>query len=131
VLAGSVGLGVLPPLGLNLAVSAQVLADPRGNVGLAFTWGFGGTIGLGAIIGGQFSGSDASSIYQLRGQSKTGGGTAGDGLALGVDVSEGFNHGPMSVNLTVGAGAGAKFSGSWGTTDTGIPLSTTCTNTPI
>jgi RHS repeat-associated protein len=128
---GGVGLGVLPPFGLNLSGSVQVVADSSGNVGLAVTWGFGGAFGIGAIVGGQFSGSDASSINQLRGPSKTIGLSAGDGLAGGIDFSEGLHNGPVSANLTVGAGAGARLSGSYGTTDTSIPLSTTCSNTAV
>jgi membrane-associated phospholipid phosphatase len=118
--------------GLSVQGSVEVVADPQGNVGLAFTgggnpgWPF--VIGVGAIAGGQYSVSNSASIYGLRGQAFSAGASAGAGPAVGLDVSGSFPSGhPATATLTVGVGGGTKGTG-FAITGTAVPdsLSTNC-----
>src|SRR6516165_5193941 len=109
---GSAGVGFL--FGVSFQGGVQAVADPKGNVGLAFSGGGNpgfGVFGVGAMGGVQFMSSDAGSIYSLRGPAWNFGVSAGSGPAVGVDVSKSWNNGPISITGTVGPGKGSKATG--------------------
>ncbi len=109
------------------------MADPRGNIGIAFTGGGNpgyGVLGVGGNVGVQFTRSNAGSISDLGGQS-FGGGVSGSvsGVAISVDVSG--SRTAQSVTTTTGVGVGGKGTGL-AVTGTAVPglLSTNCGANP-
>lgn len=91
---GSAGAGIYSQ-GFAISLGVQVVADPQGNLGLAGTFGgvipFGGIVeGVGAVVGGQTSASNAQNVSLLGGpavDANVGGGT---GLGASIDVSAGL-----------------------------------------
>ncbi len=105
---GSAGVGAL--IGIGVSAGIQAVADPQGNVGIAFSFSgiFPGPIaGMGAIGGAQVSASTASNIYALRGQSIDANASFGSGPAVGIDVSR-APGGIYTGTITVGPGVGGK-----------------------
>jgi RHS repeat-associated protein len=106
---GSAGLGVILG-GLALQGGVQAVADPNGNVGLAFSGGYNpgfGVLGAGALGGIQYTRSTGRTIFDLRG-SATSGGVSGaiSGVGAGLDVAG--SKSADSVTLTTGLGIGGK-----------------------
>lgn len=125
-LGGSAGVGLVA--GLAAQVGVQIVADPHGNVGVAFSGGGNpgfGVFGAGAIAGIQFTNSTANTIFGMRGLSHGGGGSGAFGGALGVDFAG--SHSSNSVTATVGVGIGGK-GGAYTVIGTAVPkaLSTNC-----
>jgi len=101
---GSAGVGAL--IGIGASAGIQAVADPQGNLGVAFSFSgiFPGPIaGMGAIGGAQVSASTATSIFSLRGQSLDANASFGSGPAAGIDVSR-APGGIYTGTLTVGPG---------------------------
>lgn len=126
---GSFGIGFI--FGGSEAGSIQVVADPSGNLGIAFSGSPGFVVtGASAMIGVTGSVSTSKSIYGLRGWSLNGDISAGGGPAGNIGVSQSFNSqgwGPTTVSGTVGVGVGTKFAvGSVGLTGVPQTFSTNC-----
>jgi RHS repeat-associated protein len=138
---GTVGVGaggsagVLFGFGGSVALGAQAVADPIGNLGVAINAnpGFLG-FGASALGGGQASVSTSKSIFGLKGWSLSGDISAGSGPAVDLAVSRGFaswlgptHWGPRTVTATVGPGIGSRAAvGSVGYTFVPQSLSTNC-----
>ena len=118
--SGGAGAGIL---GIFGALGMQVVADPQGNTGLTINGSFSFTgIGMAAQGGLQFSASTAKNIYQLSGTSVDLSGSVG---IIGVDASH-TPGGATTVTATIGPGVGARASGMFGASGTGILTSTNC-----
>jgi len=117
-LGGSFGIGL--GLGVSGSGSIEVVADPNHNVGLAFTGGGNpgyGVVGVGAQAGRQFTVSNASTIFDLRGP-YVGGSTSI--MTVGVSVAQ---SGDVTTGtLTFGPGVGGRVSG-WEAGGTAVPSS--------
>jgi RHS repeat-associated protein len=130
----TVGVGYGGGAGLGLAVGAsagggvQAVADQYGNYGIAISvqgnpgWG---VYGASASAGRQYMQSNTPTIYGLRGFGVDLNGAVGDEVALGVDVNA-STEGTTSVTLTVGPGAGLRYSGSSNVSYTAVPFSIHC-----
>ena len=124
---GSFGVGLF--LGIAVELGIQAVADPQGNVGIAFTGGGNpgwGVLGYGGVGGAQFMNSDAKSIYDLRGGAFNAGGSISIG-GVGVNVEGSRGDSAKSATATVGAGVGTK-GAAYTLTYTFVPskLSTSC-----
>jgi len=122
---GSAGAGA-GFAGGSVSASADEIADPQGNVGLLFNVGFAPFVaGLGAQGGGQVMLSQAKSVNDLPGD--------------GTDIS--FSDGPIgadgstakdgtkTLTVTVGPGAGARYSLGVGGSHSWVPFSMNCGET--
>jgi hypothetical protein len=93
-------------LGFFASLGVQVLADPQGNVGVAFNGSYAGVgDGVDAQGGIQFSLSTARNINSLRGGPALD--LSGSGGPIGVDFSN-TPGGPTTGTLTVGPGLGGR-----------------------
>ncbi len=119
-LGGSFGVGLI--WGASVQGGIQVVADPSGRVGIAFTGGGNpgfGVLGVGGVGGVQFTNSDASSIFDLDGQS-FGGGVSGGVAGVGAGVDVATSRTASTLTVTVGAGIGGR----------GTAVATTWTKVP-
>jgi len=124
---GSAGLGLV--FGVSLQADLKVVADPQGNVGMAFSGGGNpglGVFGRGALAGIQYSISSASTIFDLGGRS-IGGGVSGAIGRVGAGLDVAHSKSADTLTLTVGPGVGGKAAG-YAITGTAVPswLSTNC-----
>ena len=127
---GSAGAGIAI-LGVSLQGGVHIVADPQGNVGISATVGGNpgyGVAGAGAIGGIQFANSNAQTIFDNKGFSWSGGGSAGWFGGIGVDGSRGST---TTVTATVGPSIGTKGAG-FATNYTFVPkwLSINCGHGP-
>jgi len=104
-LAGA-GTAAVPelPVGVSGTVSAMLVFDPSGNIGLALTYGYGGGVGGGYVAGPSISYSpSAGSIFDVAGPTTAYafGGGAGKGGYLETSKSAGGTG-----TATVGAAGG-------------------------
>jgi RHS repeat-associated protein len=125
---GNGGVGFI--LGVSASAGAQFVADPKGNVGVAFSVGGNpgyGVFGVGVMGGVQASVSTAKTISDLRGGSVDAGASVGAGPAVSLDGSAAMDGSSFTGTVTVGPGVGTKGS-ALGVDYTWVPsaLSTNC-----
>jgi hypothetical protein len=130
---GAVGIGAGGSLGIGGwffgtggEASAQVVASPQGEIGIAISLGWipgVGVAGAGANAGVQFSNSDAQTLDAVRGGYVSSSVSVGP---VGVGGSSDLSGNTSTITGTVGVGAGAKVSGSTTVGRTWIPVSVSC-----
>jgi RHS repeat-associated protein len=113
---GHVGASAAGGRGIGVTVGLSVVFDGHGNVGLAFSAGYGGLYGSGVGAGGVVGGTTADNINQTSGWTNYAGGSFGPPAGLTVGAEGAWVKGPngyVGENFSLGKSAGTAAEAHW------------------